>query len=201
MGGIEKMTEQILADAKNQAQEILDKAQKEADEEKKKASAKEAAQKERAQSSLSNEIKTYQERAASSRDLMRRRLLLEKKQEIIADIMDKTLLHLKNADTATYFSRVYQMVEHFAHEGDGKLYLNKTDLDRKPSDFNKKVDEIAAKKNGTIEVMSEEGNLSDGFMLIYGGTQENCSFEALIESEKNRLQDEINRMLWRENNG
>lgn len=198
MGGIDKMTEQILKDARSEAEEILNAAKKEAEDEKAKATQKETDRKEKAQASLEKELKDYRDRAESARDLSRRRKILEKKQEIISDFIGKTLSQLKNADDNSYFSMLYQMLERYVHSGDGQLYLNEKDIARKPADFDTKVQAIAEKAGGSVSVMSEPSSIEDGFMLVYGGTQENCTFEALIESERSMLQDEVNTMLWRD---
>lgn len=201
MAGIEKMTEAILADAKEQADAIILQAKKEAESEKESAYAAIESEKEKKFEALSKELDEYRVRAESARDLQRRRQILAKKQEIIARIIEKTRVSLHDADSNTYFSSLYRMFEKYCQPEVGTMFLNAGDLDRLPKDFEERINQIAKAKGGQIEVSKDAVNIEDGFILKYEGTEENCTFRSLIESEKENFFDEINRMLWRDANG
>lgn len=200
MAGIEKMTEAILADARSEADSIIAKANRAADSEKEKAFAALEEDKKKKAESLEKELSDYRVRAESARDLSRRRMILEKKQEIISRIVDRTRLSLHDADTDTYFSHIYKMFEKYCRPESGSMRLNDKDLGRMPSDFANRIESIAKSRGGSITISKEAYPIEDGFVLVYGGTEENCTFRSLIESEKDNLQDEINRMLWRDTN-
>lgn len=201
MAGIEKMTEVILADAKKEADSIISVAKEEA--EKEKSVALDAVSNEitKKQSSLEKELEDFRLRAESARDLNKRRMILAKKQEIIARIVEKTRLALHEADSDSYFASLIKVFENHCQTEDGVMYLNSKDLDRLPKDFAERIENIAKIKGGKIEISKEAAEIEDGFLLIYSGTEENCTFRSLIESEKEDLYDEINRMLWRDANG
>ena len=201
MAGIEKMTEAILADAKKEADEIIAKAKEMAEKEKNTAFAGMSAEKGKKQEALEKELEEQRNRAESARDLTKRRMVLERKQEIIARIIEKTRLSLHDADANTYFSHIYKMFERYCRPESGQMHLNKKDIDRMPSDFESRINQIAKLKGGDVEIVKEPASIEDGFYLVYGGTEENCTFRSLIESQKENLYDEINRMLWRDANG
>lgn len=201
MAGIEKMTEVIIADAKKEADAIITVAKEEAEKEKSAALDVISNEITKKQSSLEKELEDYRQRAESARDLNKRRMILAKKQEIIARIIEKTRLSLHDADNDSYFTSLIKMFENHCQAEDGVMHLNSKDLDRLPKDFAERVENIAKIKGGKIEISKEAAQIEDGFLLIYSGTEENCTFRSLIESEKEDLYDEINRMLWRDANG
>lgn len=201
MAGVEKMKEAIIADAKKEADAIIATAKEEADKEKNSAFAEISANKGKKQKTLENELEDYRLRAESARDLQRRRLILAKKQEIISNIIEKTWSSLHDADTNTYFSSLYKMFEKYCQPETGVMHLNSKDLGRMPSDFSSRIEQIAKSKGGNMEISKNEVEIEDGFILTYSGTEENCTFRSLIESEKEYFFDEINKMLWRDANG
>lgn len=198
MAGIEKMTEAILADARKAADEIIATAKNEAEKEKASAFEKISEEKSKKEETLERELVDYRGRQESARDLSRRRMILEKKQEIISKIVEKTRLSLHDADANTYFANLYKMFEKYCQAEEGTMYLNKKDHDRLPMDFVVKVEAIAKAKGGSIVMEKTPMDIEDGFVLVYGGTEENCTFRSLIDAARDDLYDEINKMLWRD---
>lgn len=198
MAGIEKMTEAILADARQAADTIINDAKAAAEKEKAEAFEKISEEKAKSTEALEKELVDYRARQESARDLGRRRMILEKKQEIIQKIIEKTRLSLHDADANTYFANIYKMFEKYCQVGEGIMYLNKKDHDRLPMDFVVKIDAIANAKGGKIVMDKNPADIEDGFVLVYGGTEENCTFRSLIDAARDDLYDEINKMLWRD---
>ncbi len=201
MAGVSKITEAILEEARLEAESIVAAAKKEADNEKEAALREIASDKEKAEENLEKELSSVKQKAESARDLNRRRAILSKKQEIIARIIEKTRLSLHEADTDSYFSALYKMFEKYCRPEAGVLMLNSRDLDRLPKDFSERIAQLAKAKGGSMEVSTVATQIEDGFVLKYGGTEENCTFRALIEAQKESFYDEINNMLWRSANG
>ena len=78
----------------------------------------------------------------------------------------------------------------------GVLLLNKKDLDRIPSDFGEKVNQVATKKGGMIDISQDTVDIDGGFILKYGNIEINSSFEALFDENKEELTDIVNNLLW-----
>ncbi len=38
--------------------------------------------------------------------------------------------------------------------------------------------------------------IPDGFVLVYGGVEENCTLKALFDVKKDQLQDKVNEILF-----
>ena len=42
--------------------------------------------------------------------------------------------------------------------------------------------------------------MEDGFLLIYGETEENCTLQAMFEAQRDELLDKAGRILWEREN-
>ena len=62
--------------------------------------------------------------------------------------------------------------------------------------FSEKIEKAAKESGGTLKLMKEARQIEDGFILVYGGIEENCTFRALLDAKKDQLQDQVNRILF-----
>lgn len=196
MTGLEKMVNQILEEANASAKAKIEEANAKAAQiqqegnEQAQALAREIARQTEA------EVANYKERVQSSADLKRRTALLAARQEMIAKTIDKAYDSFSSMDDAAYFETLGKMLEKFARPEKGEILLSAADLGRLPSDFEAKVAEIAQKKGGELVLSKEGAKLDRGFVLVYGGIEENCSFKALFAAKKDELQDQVQNILF-----
>ena len=54
----------------------------------------------------------------------------------------------------------------------------------------------AAEKGGSLVLSKEQKAIEDGFILVYGGIEENCTLKALLDAKKDELQDKVNEILF-----
>ncbi len=196
MTGLEKMQSQILDEARRSADEILEQAEKEAREIREEAGKSAQAESSRILEKSRAEVKNIQERTLSSCALQRRQILLEAKQEIIARILEKAYYTLIEADEDTYFRIIRKMLEKYTAGQAGEICFSERDLGRMPEGFEKEIQEIAEKNGGTLVLSKEPRKISGGFVLVYGGIEENCSFRAMFNSRKDELSDEVHKILF-----
>ena len=196
MTGLEKMKNQILdeakslaeakvSDAENQAQEILEAAKAEA--------AKTAAgisQKSEA------DVANYTERIASSIDLQRRTKVLSAKQEVIAEVLNKAYEKLKAMETADYFAMMMKILDKYVLAQAGEIYFSQADVNRMPADCRAEIEKIAKAKGGSLKICSQEKGIEGGFVLAYGGIEENCTLRAMFDAKRDELSDEAHRLLF-----
>ena len=78
----------------------------------------------------------------------------------------------------------------------GQIRFNAADQKRLPAGFEKKIAAIAEKKGGALTVSQETCDIDGGFLLVYGGIEENCSFAAMFAAEKENLQDKVHTLLF-----
>lgn len=196
MTGLEKMVSQIVDEAKAEAESRVKAAQEEAD--KIVSEAKAEAEKLIGQSQEQSETDAanYLERVKSSADLQRRTVILQAKQEVIASVLDKAYTSLNTMDEKAYFEMIRKMLEKFTLSESGEIYFSATDLNRLPAGFEKEISDIAAKKGGSLTLKKESKEIENGFILVYGGIEENCTFRALFNTQKDVLQDKIHQELF-----
>lgn len=196
MTGLEKMKSQILdeagkaadvkvAEAKAQAEELIQAARTEAAREAESISRKSEA-----------EVANYKERAASSMDLQKRSRILEAKQAVIAEVLDKAYEKVSTMEKDEYFSMLLMLVGKYALAQDGEICFSAKDLERLPSGFEEQAGEIAAGKGGSLKVSRETRDIPNGFVLVYGGVEENCTLKAMFEAKRDELADKVNHLIF-----
>ena len=196
MTGLEKITSQILEEAKTSAAVKLEAAQKEADDIL--AKAKEECAAMEAEAAEKNAVlkENYEGRIKSSAEQQRRTAILRAKQEMIAEVIEEAYVTLKQQDTESYFRTMENILKTYVLAEAGEIYFSEKDLARMPADFGKKIEAAAKEKGGSLVLMKESKAIEDGFILVYGGIEENCTLKALLDAKKDELQDKVNEILF-----
>lgn len=196
MTGLEKMKSQILDEAKAAADSKITEAKRQAEEtllQAKSEAAKAAdaiSQKSKAQTA------NYRDRIASSIDLQRRTRVLAAKQDVIAEVLHKAYGTLTTMDSAAYFDMLLKLLDKYALPQEGEIYFSSADLGRMPDGYEEKIQGVAGNKGGRL-VMSKEGrNIENGFILAYGGIEENCTLKAMFDAKRDELSDKVHQILF-----
>lgn len=193
MSGIEKIIEQIESDSNNRVDEIISSAEEEAREIISKAenSANESCQTIKAE--YEQKCSSAIERAESQGNLIKRRAILKEKQRIITETIDKAHNRLLNMKDEEYFSMILKMIEKYSYNENGEIFFNKKDLDRMPLLFTTKISKASNKK---LKLNNKPVDIDGGFILVYGGIEENCSFNAIFNDNSEMLQDKVYNTLF-----
>jgi len=138
------------------------------------------------------------ENACNSADAEMKRRILACKVGLIDEAIDKTVAKLKALPDNEYFQLIIKLAERHSQPEKGVLSLCSKDLARVPADFESKLNESINKKGGSITLSKEAADIEDGFILSYGLISENCSFRAIIESEKDEIRDTAARALFKD---
>ncbi|MDL2295479.1 hypothetical protein LJC18_01530 [Lachnospiraceae bacterium OttesenSCG-928-E19] len=196
MTGLEKIVNQILEEANTLAEEK--KAAGKAEAEQILSKAKEDAKKtsEEILKRSEADVANYKERIKSSNDLSRRTAILEAKQELIGEVIEKAYQEFCAKEDTKYWEIITSMLSKFSLAEEGEVYFSKRDLDRMPTGFEEEIAKIADTKGGKLSLSKETRNLDGGFVLAYGGIEENCSFKAMFDSKKDDLQDQVQKILF-----
>lgn len=196
MSGLEKIIRQIEAEAQAQADELLRSAGSEADKIRAELKAKCDQELGQIEEKSTRDIADCNSRGASAVEQQRRLALLQTKQEIITDVMAKALAALQAKPAAEYFAAVLKLAERYARGQAGQILFAQEDLDRMDADFADKLNEAAKKKGGSLTIGADPRSTGGGFVLVYGGIEENCTFPALFDARREELQDLIHRLLF-----
>lgn len=196
MAGLEKIIRQIqeesdeaagkvVAAAKETREQLLERARAEAKQECDRIEEEGRKQKEEILS-----------RGRSAAALKARQELLAKKQELIGGVLSQALAEAKNLEPDRYFDVVVNLAAERAMEGRGTVYFSEQDLKRLPKDLEERINQAAKDKKAVLQISSQPREIQGGFVLSYGGIEENCSFDAMFDSAREHLQDVVRKILF-----
>lgn len=127
--------------------------------------------------------------ACASVDSDMKRKVLDSKVKLIDSAIEATLERLAKLPEDEYFAMLKRLAEQKLRKGSGLISLSANDLKRLPADFETDIRSSSEKLGGTLEISKKPADISDGFILSYGLISENCSFRAIIESERDEVRD------------
>lgn len=197
MSGLDKMKAQILEEAQISAKEILEQARTQAEtlEKEAEAQAKKEAQVLIAQAEA--RARESVKRQASSADMRKRKAVLEAKQEVIGEVLEEAEKAVGMLEDSIYFAMLERILEKYALPEAGYICFSEKDRKRMPQGYLEKLFELAERKGGSLELSEKvpEG-IDGGFLLLYGGVEENCTIKALFDAKREELSDKVNRQLF-----
>ena len=65
-----------------------------------------------------------------------------------------------------------------------------------PKGFEAEMEKAAQKKGGSLKLSSEAKEMDGGFILVYGGVEENCTIRAMFDAKRDELSDKVYRILF-----
>ena len=175
VSGLEGILAQIEGEARAAAQQTLAAAKARADEE------------QQAQDAV--------RRAESAAQLQRRRGLLAAKQALIAETLQAALQKLQALPDDEYFAALRTLAVRYAQPGQGTLYFSSRDLARVPQGY-EAVLNAALGEGKSVCISPESRPIANGFVLAYGGIEENCSLSALFAADRDAMQDLAGSILF-----
>ncbi|NLL63138.1 MAG: hypothetical protein GX241_02685 [Ruminococcaceae bacterium] len=193
MAGLNKIIERIAQDSAAKCDGIIFDAQSEAT--KIKTAAIELAEKDKQAviDKANYDAKALVDMAEGGAELEERKFLLATKVELINKAIELAVQKLKTMPDDEYFAAIYALAKKYAQDSDGIMFLSKKDLGRIPADFEKKVNDGI---KGKIVVSKEARDISEGFILVYGEIEINCTFDALIADQSEDIKDELNKIIF-----
>ncbi|HUM84743.1 MAG TPA: V-type ATP synthase subunit E [Lachnospiraceae bacterium] len=196
MAGIDDITDEILKEAKERAEAFLTEAKKKAAAEEDAARKEAGALKKAAADQAEKDARDISMRAGSSAGLERRKAVLVAKQEIIDGIIKRAYEKLDTQDDASYFGMIEKLLRKSLRKENGEICFSAKDLKRMPAGFEEKIRTIAADGGGSLTLCKEAAAIDNGFILRYGGIEENCSLPAIFAERRDELQDKVHAVLW-----
>jgi len=190
---IDKITSKILSDAEASAKEvtdeakaasdaILEEAKKKADELTKNAAEKGATEKE----------KLITRRRAVA-DIDGRKIILDQKQQLIAECFDKAVGKITSMDKEKYVDFLAGIVKKTG-VSEGELIMNPKESAEIGPALVARLKEIMPESGITLS--GETRNIKGGFMLKNGSVYINGTVEALIDEARDELVTEVAQVLF-----
>ena len=197
MTGLDKIIQAIDTEAKAVASDIIAKAENEAEEIK--AAARSQAETKCAEIAERStmDVESVLNRAESGAGLQKKKMMLEVKQRLINEIIDKAKVQLLNLPDNEYFDVILKLIKKHAHRETGRIIFSSIDKKRIPNNFEDLITKSLSQLSGaTLTIADETAEIDGGFILVYGEIEENCSFDALFIADKEELQDKVNSFLF-----
>lgn len=181
MADMKKIVECIMNEAREEAKGIVDAAYEEA------CIIKAEAQKEaeriarQEQSLIDNKIAETIRVSQSAREAQKREELLGAKQGLIEEALQKLYSRIKSMPKAEYYDIMLRLLKEKMRSGKCVIYLAKGD---KLAD---KIKHLVTEKKCEYTVSYEREDVSDGFVMVSGGIEENCTLDSLFEEKYTEL--------------
>ena len=196
MAGLDKIIGEIHAESDGLIREVLDRAQKEAAQIRSEAEKTAGDSVERIRRESDARLADSKSRAQSAAALTKRQLLLQEKQNLIGEVLEKAKETFLALPEAEYFDTLLALLKKNALSEQGEILLNERDRKRLPADFEKKAEEAAKAKGGSLRISEKTREIDGGLILVYEGIEQNCSVDALFETNIEMLQDKIQNILF-----
>lgn len=196
MAGIDNIKNEILQEAKDKADEVIARARKEAEAQIAEAQAQADGIAKKAAEKADQEAAAYDMRITSQIGMRKRQAVLKIKQQIIGEVIDEACSRLVTQPDASYFEMIEKLVKKNVRGADGEILFSKKDLDRLPEGFKAKAASLAKSAGGSLKVSDQTADIENGFILRYGGIEENCTLAALFAEKRDMLCDKVNEVLW-----
>ena len=183
MAEAEKTAEHIKAGAEYDAGKLIDEAHKKCEE-----------IENNEKLLCENEIKKLRKRCSSARISKRRTEILNVKHDILTHSIDTAYTEITDISGSEYEAIIEKLMKSRIRHGSCIMYFPN---DRKPSEIlQKKIKAIAKAADCVYKYSYERSDVKDGFVLVYGGIEENCCFKALFEEKKSEIFDYAAQLLF-----
>lgn len=196
MSNLDKMVEEILAEAAENARRMEQEARREAEAfletEQQKAAGLAAEQVEQARREAEHILET----GRSSAKMERNRQVLAAKQQMITHTLEEARAKLAALPDQEYFNMLVRLAARAARPQEGEICLNQRDLSRLPSGFEETLNQALPPSAGRLRVCPRPRELDGGFVLVYGGVEENSSLSALFAAAQDSLRDIARQILF-----
>lgn len=192
MNGLKRILEEITADSVSIAEQTLEHANAQTAQILRFAETKAEQLENAARERAAQLIKEHLAQAESTGNIRARRALLSERQRLVTETMQHVQEYLAAMEDTAYFSFLLRLLQKYASGTAGTLFLSQRDRARATPEFMQAAEEMG------FSVAQSTCAIPGGFLLSYGEIEENCSFDVLFETEKDRLQDVICRVLFQE---
>ncbi|HED24214.1 MAG TPA: hypothetical protein ENN91_03720 [Firmicutes bacterium] len=196
--GADRIIERILNDAKNRADEIIQAV--EAENEKILSDARKRAERQEKNmlDQASKDAEEQKRRIIGVAQLEARKEILAAKQKLISEAFKQALDKLAELDESAYFDVIGKMLLTHVETGTEEVLCSARDKKRIPASFWNDINERLARqgKQGRLTLAEETRDIRGGVILLSGGVELNCSFEAMVEMQREDLEPEVAAILF-----
>lgn len=196
MTGLEKIINTIDSDNAVRCEQIIASAQKKAESIKNEAKLE-------AETKANEIIGSAKEKCDKTADIQESRnaqiqnqVLLNTKINLINSVISAASQKLDNLTDNEYFDFLIKLIKKYAGEGKCDFLANAKDNARMPESFRSQAVAAAAEKGAELTFSNENSDIKNGFILRYGLIEINCSFDSVIDENREELKEKVNAILF-----
>ena len=198
MNGIDRITDRIEADAREQAKAIIAEAEAKCAEIRKENEKK---AQERYLELIRNGTKDCEsglERRKSAAEMDAKKSVLALKQDCVAEAFDMAKRRLADMPEDSYVGFLASLAASAAADGSGEIVLSARDRERCGKAVLERANAALTAKGLTpaLTLAADSREISGGLILRQGGVEVNCSIEALVEALKGPMTADVARTLF-----
>ncbi len=192
MTGLETILHEILEDSRGKARSVLEDAKKKAQEQLCQAQENLDILEKEARQTAEEKAKDILERSASAAQGKGRRLVLEKKQALIDQVLDAVYQSLLQMNDAAYEEFVLRQLESYPKEEKGLLCF----VPRKGELVSDTLEKELEKQHPGFAIDQEPLKGDGGFLLAIGRIELDMTYRALLHENLEELRDMAHRILF-----
>jgi len=198
MSNLENLTSKIISDANEKATGIINDAKVKEKEliAKKKEEAEKLAKNIIEKANL--EGKNLFDRAISKSELKVRNEKLVAKQQIIDKVFNESIKELNNMNSEDYLKYIRNNLKSIKLQGHEEIIVSENDKDKIGEEFIKELNRTIAKdvEKANIILSKNTRQMNGGFILAKSGIEFNYSYDALVNSLRYEIENEVAMMLF-----
>lgn len=196
MTGLEKIINTIDSDNAVRCEQIISSAQKKAESLKTEA-------KTNAEIKAKEIIDSAKEKCNKTADIqesrnaqIQKQFLLNTRINLINGVISAASQKLDNLTDGEYFDFLIKLIKKYACEGKCECICNSKDNARMPAGFKTQAVEAASSKGAELTFPDKTADIKNGFILRYGLIEINCSFDSIIDENREELKEKVNAILF-----
>ena len=195
MTGLERIVEKTAAENKSATDAMIEQTSEQAN--RMLASAREQAnaKAQRVVDDAKKEADRIVSVAKSQAESVTRKRYLEIRNAVVNDVLSAAYERIAAFDDEQYFELLLRLCIRNAEKGEGVLYLNARDLAHMPADFQDSIN-AAIYETGAVQVSREPMDIENGFVLVYGDIEVNCTLRAVFDEKMDALKDLLQPLLF-----
>ncbi len=197
---LDKIVAKISQDAKLKAQAFIDQAQAEARQYLKQAETKIEAECRQLLAAGEERANREKKQRLQIATLDIRKQILAEKQGLIISVFDQALLELQRLDNKKYASIIKNLLDGYPLMGDEEIIVSPADRKRLGEGFLGEINRQLKRqgKRGECVWSAEQRNIKGGFIVRRGKIEANYSFESLLKSQREELEQQVAQLLFDE---
>lgn len=189
MNGLEKILGTIKDESDRLSEDIIKKAESEAEKEYKNAVAAAQNEADKAVATAKHKAKIIVETAESGAQSLVNREVLSAKADAVEEFIKTETEKWAQLEPDKYFALILGLITKYAEDKSGELIMSADDIDRMPKEFMEKVNSVLP-TGGALQ--PQKGDIKGGgFILKYGNIEDNCTFSALVDEKMYEIKDRL----------